>query len=170
MLLFILLITTINISFAQEKPSVMATIVNLIKARNNEFANIKGEFITTDKDKNIDYYACKESFGALIEGLSYEKTNNRSRFLSYFDYKDTDELLKATTVLDEVLNTINILASNSPDAKYKGYDYQTSDGQDITEIIDNSNGFLVMRLITGKEIKSMSIIIYSSTYGKPEIN
>lgn len=166
-LLFILLACTIATTFAQEKPSVMATIVNLIKARKNEFADLKGAFVTTDTEKMIDYYECKQSFGAKIEGLSYEKKDNRSRFLSYFDYKDTDELLKATAVLDEVLNAINILASSSPDAKYKGYDYQTAEGQDVTEVIDNSNGFLVMRIITGNNVKSLSLIFYSSTYGKP---
>ncbi len=166
-LLFIVLICSITSTFAQDKPSVTATIVTLIKARNNEFADLKGELVTSDKEQMIDYYTCKQTFGAKIEALSYEKKNNRSRFLSYFDYKETDELLKANEVLDQVLNAINILASNSPDAKYKGYDYQTSDGQDITEIIDNSNGYLVMRIITGKEIKSMSLIFYSSTYGKP---
>lgn len=166
-LLFILLVGTIAKGFAQNKPSVTATIVNFIKARNNEFADIKGTFVTTDKEQMIDYYNCKQSFGAKIEALSYEKKDNRSRFLSFFDYKDTDELLKATEVLDQALNAVNILASNSPGAKYKGYDYQTASGQDITEVIDNSNGFLVMRIITGKEIKSLSLIFYSSTYGKP---
>ncbi|MBC7721085.1 MAG: hypothetical protein H7068_03625 [Pedobacter sp.] len=166
LLLLVLTCTSIKI-VAQDKPSVTATIVNFIKARNNEFADIKGTFVTTDKEQMIDYYNCTQSFGAKIEALSYEKKDNRSRFLSFFDYKDTDELLKATDVLNQVLDAINILASNSPDAKYNGYDYQTASGQDITEIIDNSNGFLVMRIITGKDIKSMSLIFYSSTYGKP---
>ena len=83
-LLFILLTSVTIQSYAQEKKSVMATIVSLIKASKNEFADIKGELVTNDKENNIDYYACSESFGAGIEAISYEKNNNRCTSLCLY--------------------------------------------------------------------------------------
>jgi hypothetical protein len=165
-LLLLVIFVLPSIAFTQEKPSVMATIVSLIKARKNEFVDLKGKFIATDKE-NSDYYSCSQGFGAKTEALKYGKNNNRSTFLSYFDYSDTDELLKGSAIVDEIAKTINIIAGNSPNAVYKAYDYQTADGIDITEVVDNNNGFLVMRIASGKEIKSLTLTFYSANYGKP---
>lgn len=114
--LFFLILILPSIGYTQEKQSTMATIVNLIKARKNEFADIKGALFTANKENNTEYYQGKQSFGAKTEALIYEKDKNRSRFLSYFDYNDTAELLKATAIIDDVIKTINIIAGNGPNS------------------------------------------------------
>jgi len=122
-LLSIMTICLVATAFAQEKKSVMGTIVSIIKARQNEFVNIRGNLFNVSKDSIKSYYESKESFGAATEFITYTKKQPGSVFTSFFDYKVGDELIKASAVLDEVLKTVNILAYNSDKAKYKARDY-----------------------------------------------
>lgn len=154
-------------TFAHEKKSVMATVVSVIKARQNEFKDIRLTLDVGTSDSTKENYLTKESFGAATEFITYSKKETGSVFTSFFDYKVGDELIKARAVLDEVLKTVNILAYNSNKAKYRAYDYKTSDGKDVTDMIDADNGYLVMRLITGEKLNAMGLYFYSSTFGKP---
>lgn len=166
-LLSIMTICLVATAFAQEKKSVMGTIVSIIKARQNEFIDIRQNLDVASSDSIKEIYASKESFGAATEFITYTKKQPGSVFTSFFDYKVGDELIKASAVLDEVLKTVNILAYNSDKAKYKARDYLTTDGKDVTDMTDADNGYLVMRLVTGKNLKIMGLYFYSSTYGKP---
>ena len=166
-LLSIMTICLVATAFAQGKKSVMGTIVSIIKVRQNEFVNIRGNLFNVSKDSIKSYYESKESFGAATEFITYTKKQPGSVFTSFFDYKVGDELIKASAVADEVLKTVNILATTGNKSVYKATDYSTTDDKDLTDITDNENGYLVMRVITGKNLKSMGLYFYSSTYGKP---
>ena len=63
-------------------------------------------------------------------------------------------------MLTDLLDIVNKLI------KEKGKDYKTDIGQLVTELKDRE-GKLVMQIITATENKSLSIIFYSSSYGKP---
>ena len=154
-------------TFAQEKKSVIATMVSIIKARQNAFKDIRGVLDQAVSDITKDNYHTTESFGAATEFITYSKKEVGSVYTCYFSYEMDDELLKANAVVDEVIKGINILAYNGEKALYKAYDYKTEDGKDVTEMVQTDNGFLVMRIISGKNLKGMGLYFYSSTYGKP---
>ena len=63
-------------------------------------------------------------------------------------------------MLTDLLDIVNKLI------KEKGKDYKTDIGQLVTELTDRE-GKLVMQITTATENKSLSIIFYSSSYGKP---
>ena len=165
--LSIMVICLVATAFAQEKKSVMATMVSIIKARDNAFKDIRANLDTGSSDTTHDNYTTTESFGAATEFITYSKKEVGSVYTSYFSYKIDDELLKANAVVDDVIKGINILAYNGEKALYKAYDYKTDDGKDVTEMVQTDNGFLVMRIISGKNLKGMGFYFYSSTYGKP---
>lgn len=166
-LLSMMLLGVVATTFAQEKKSVVATIVSIVKARQNEFIDVRGKVDVASSDSIEENFASKEGFDAATEFLTYSKRQTGSVFTSFFDYKVGDELIKASAVLEEVLKTVNILTYNSDKAKYKACDYKTSDGKDVTDMVDNDNGSLVMRLVIGGKINAMGLYFYSSTYGKP---
>ncbi len=163
LLVFLFCIATL--SFAQNQKTTNNIFLSFLDARENEFKDIKGEFVRTDSAHSTNYFACKETFGAKVEAIVYDNIHHTNRFYSYFDYSDQDDLLKSANVLTDLLNIVNKLVKEGF-GTYKGKDYKTDSGQLVTELTDRE-GKLVMQIITAAENKSLSIIFYSSSYGKP---
>lgn len=163
-ILFILAVFVSELTLAQSKKTNNNIFLSFLDARENEFKNIKGKFISKDTTNSMDYYACAETFEAKVEALVYDNINHSNRFYSYFDYSDQDELLKSAKVLTDLSNIVNKLVKEGL-GTYKGKDYKTEDGQLVTELTDREEK-LIMQIITAAQKKSLTIIFYSSSYGR----
>jgi hypothetical protein len=91
--LFVFLFCIATLSFAQNKKTTSNIFLSFLDARENEFKDIKGEFVRTDSAHSTNYFACTETFGAKVEAIVYDK----------------DELLKSANVLTDLLNIVNKL-------------------------------------------------------------
>ena len=140
--------------------SIKLNLIMLIGSSEDEFKTLKKDFIGEEKEKNTSYYKCGTTLTSKVEAIIEKKQTDESTlkyFFSYFNYSDTDEMLKANKVLPDILQIVNMLVKGG---KYTGRDFKDTNGDDITEL-KNKDGLVVFELVSLAESKGLEVIIYA---------
>lgn len=156
-LLSLLLLTALTIC-AHAQSSYKITFIQLLNDAQGKFSNAISTEIDKEPNANPDvkYYNTSIGFGGGKESIVVAAKNDLMIYTCSFDYSETEQLIKAGKVLEDVLQVVNLYVKAG---KYSGRDYEDDKGNLITEL-KTIDGQMAVKIITYPENAGSGIMIY----------
>jgi hypothetical protein len=151
-----LLLTAIAIC-AHAQSSYKITFIQLLNDAQEKFSNSIGTEINKDTNPNAKYYTTNIGFGVGKESITVTTQNNKAIYSCSLYNLETDQLMIAVKVLEDVLQVVNLYVKAG---KYSGRDYTDDSGNEITEL-KTIDGQMALKIISYPENAGSGIIIYS---------
>jgi hypothetical protein len=154
-----LLILTAAAICAHAQSSYKITFIQLLNDAQEKFSNSISTEIDKGANANPDakYYNTSIGFGGGEESILFAAKYDKIIYTCDFDYSDTDQLLKAGKVLEDVLQVVNLYVKAG---RYSGRDYEDNKGNTITEL-KTIDGQMALKIITYPENSGSAIWIYA---------